>query len=156
MNLKDPKIENNGNQITLSANYWNYSFVANFFPLLVFIYILPQRTDMTIKAICILAIGGMIISILVQLDYYNTLIIDKARRILTVKPNRISGLIKIEKMISFTEIRKIDFKSSATAPSFERYILILTLKDSKQLKLISTKDKDDARKLSKNLSLFVA
>ncbi len=144
----DPKIKVGAEEIKILPFYWNYSFITNFFPLIVSIYVFTQTVELRIYiAFGLIAICTFYL-IWLQLNLCNTIVIDTKQRKMFIEPNPILGKLKKHMIVPFTNIKTISFSSDGSRPSFRRYVIVITLKNTeKKIKLISTNKEDNAKKL---------
>lgn len=147
----DPKIKINNTLINIIPNYWNYVFLLNFFPLLAAIYILTQQNDFKINFLCYSLIALSIYGIHSQLIFYNKILIDIQQKIIIITPNIIERIFTKPKTVLFNEIQNINFRSNGFGASHIRYVIVLKLKNTKQLKIISSSNSDYAAKMVKAL-----
>ena len=148
LKINDPKIMINDYAIELIPNYWNYSFVTNFIPLLVIPFIFKMKNaNLEINLLCTLATLLSIYLIIDQLISNNKLIINLQNKTITVIPNLITKLWKKEKIIEFKDAKNIYNSPDTFSPLYRRFIIKILLKDSLKMRLISTQLPENANKI---------
>lgn len=146
----DPKIIINNNSIEMIPNYLNYSFITNFVPILIVMYVsysFKEDYNLLINLVRILVIPFSIFNIFYQLRYYNRVSFNYKTNIVKITPNFLRSFYTKEKAIPFHNIKNIDYATDGFWLAYRRYILKITLFDSRQFNLISTKEEKHVKKI---------
>ncbi len=151
LKTNDPKIKINDSSINMIPKYWNYVFILNFIPAIAGIYVLTQQNDLKINLGCFFLIALSLYGIHSQLIFLNKVHISIKEERIVVTPNIIERLFRKTHTINFTDIQNINFCSNGFGSSHVRYIIIFKLKNTQQMKIISSAKRDDAAKIVKAL-----
>jgi hypothetical protein len=162
----DPKIKFSKNTISFFPNYLNYSFITTFIPVIIFlpIYLSSDHkddfwVDKTNLYFLIIVISFPLLLIM-ELKYYNTVIIDFDERIISVIPNLILKPIKRKRVFSFTEITRFEPMSivglTGLRIRYRAFTIGLVLKNSDKIKLLSMDRYNIAMEIAERLSSIVS
>ena len=161
LDIKGPKIKTSKDALSLFPNYLNFSFISTFIPILIVIYIFGRVNEINgvtnLYILVVIVLSPLIL--LMQLKYYNTVVINFSDKTVSVIPNFILRLFVKKKIISFSDVKRFETISNANIDGgramFRRYIITLILKDSEKIKLISAERYPVAKQIEEKLSLLL-
>lgn len=155
LRVDDPLIGIDNNSIIIRPTYWNYSFLTSFVPGILGLCVLILQDNLKTNLQCIAAIILSFYVILNQLRYYNTVTINiKDKRVL-VKPNIVLRLFQKDALINFQDIQNINSVTDGFWRAYRRYVIEITLKNSQKIKLVSSKQEDNASIIAQKLFSIV-
>jgi hypothetical protein len=157
LDIKDPKIKTSKDILSLSPNYWNFPFITNIICILLIIYIYFRSHQMSEKTIfwSLLSVVLLPIVLVVQLRYYNTVVINFSDKTVSIIPNLTLILFVKRRVIPFKDVKRFETISNSGRPMYRRYIINLILKDSGKIKLISAGKYAVAKQIEEKLSLLL-
>jgi len=95
------------------------------------------------------------IVLVVQLRYYNTVVINFSDKTVSIIPNLTLILFVKRRVIPFKDVKRFETISNSGRPMYRRYIINLILKDSGKIKLISAGKYAVAKQIEEKLSLLL-
>jgi cytochrome c biogenesis factor len=117
LEIKDPKIKISNDIINLSPNYWNFSFLSTFFPILIAIYVytvLRSKLNDEINLLFLISFILLPIVLLTQLKYYNVIKINFSNKTILITPNLLLRLFVRKKNISFKDVKRFETMSNVS------------------------------------------
>jgi hypothetical protein len=153
--IRDPKIKVQGQRIIISPFYFNYTFITNFFPVMVASYILIKQDNQNVDLLCVFIILISAFLVLNQLRYYGITIIDTEKKSISVKPSFAYQLLSKKKVILFDEVKKFDSALGTPWTAVRRYHIFLILRNGEKVKISSTATFILARRITHLLSVIV-
>ena len=164
LETRDPKIKIKGNIVSFYPNYLNYSFlsilgVVIFFLIIYFLYGHPE--DFWVDKLnfyLILVIIFFPVILIMELKFYNTVVINFGEKTILIIPNLLLRLIKRKKKFPFSEIYRFEPMpilgiTGLRLGVFERPFTIgVVLKNSDKIKLLSLDSYNIAKEISERLS----
>jgi hypothetical protein len=161
LDTKDPKIKASDNIIGAFPNYWNYSFISIvfgfFFGAIVYIFFIKK--DDRIEPWFLIAIISLLLAMILELKYYNSIIINFSEKSISIIPNLILRPFIKKRIFFFKEVEKfeimlnIGFFGSPTR--YRRHIIGLVLKKSNEIKILSTDNYLIAKEITNRLTLIL-
>jgi len=166
LETKDPRLGFSKNTISFFPNYLNYSFITTFIPAIIFlpIYLSSDHKDDfwvdKTNLYFLIIIISLPLLLVMELKYYNTVVIDFNERIISVIPNLIFKPIKRKKVFSFTEINRFEpmpiVGLTGSRIRYRAFTIGLVLKNSDKIKLLSMDKYNIAKEISERLSSIVS
>ena len=154
----DPRININNGIIEMKPLYWNFGFIINFVIILLILLIFnPSEIDFDLSRIFLffIIIPFTLYDIFIQLRFYNKIFINPHKRIINIVPDIVMSIFVKEKIIPYRKIKKIDYSTYGYRNLYKRYILTITLSDTKRIRLISTTNEEYAKKITEALLKLV-
>lgn len=134
----DPVLKINVGTIELKPNYWNFSFISNFPPIVILIF-LVQNNALENDLIYILGICLFCYLTFRQLSYFNKIIIDLEDQSLKIIPCLVTAIYTKERHLHFDRIKSITSAFDTISPIFRRCEIKLLLMSSEKIKFINCK-----------------
>jgi hypothetical protein len=146
--ISDPKIIIAVDELTISPNYLNYSFISNFPCLVAIFYLMGNTSDSDTILLGLLGVIIFLYSILNQLISLNKSVINKKNKSITLFPNFFLKMIgNKNQIIDNREIKRIYYKPDSFSLVFRRFVLKVILENNQTINLISTREETVAKKL---------
>ena len=146
--LVDPQITINNPNVIIRPFYWNFSFITNFIPLIAFVYIFTQTSELKVIALGSIMMMAILFIIYQQLKSYNTIIIKPVENLIEIKPNFFLKIFHKQQDLSFDRIKTIEYYSNSFRLVYRRYIIVIILKETgDKFKIISTSNIANANKI---------
>ena len=147
----DSRIVVTHDSIEIIPFYFNYSLVYNFIPVLLSVYIICNTNNAKIIFLGILAFGIFICNTVIQLIFCKKSVVNFKRKNISIQPNFFFKIFEANSIVDFNNIKGINVSPYSFSALYQRFVIKLTLKNSTNVILISTKEKANADKISEAL-----
>jgi hypothetical protein len=147
----DPKLILHDDVIEIIPFYWNFSLVSNFIPIFISIYFISNETDFENILFDITITGIFIYNAIIQSLSCKTSTIDIKYKSISIAPNILFRIFQKKKIIEFKNIKDINIQPNSFSLVYRRFVIKLNLSDSTDTILVSTKEKENASKISTEL-----